>query len=117
MRPLLFALGLMVAAPTVGFAHAPVAKKEKPKSKDGIITWKVAPENVVIFVDGKKVGPASSAKPFKTKAGMHMVKLVWGKDQAEEPMEVKAGESVEFQYTFEDSGKPAPGGETPAPAP
>lgn len=98
----LFAPGVVLPA-----TAAKKEKKEKPKT-EGIITWKVAPETVIIYVDKKKIGTAAKAQPFKAKAGMHMIKLVWGKDEAEEPIDVKAGESVEFQYTFEDSGKPAP---------
>jgi hypothetical protein len=110
MLVLVSLLSLGVPMLTGSVAPAQAAKKEKKKeaAKEGIITWKVAPANVVIYVDGKKLGTADRVQPFKTKAGMHMVKMEWGKDEAEEPLEVKANESVEFQYTFEDSGKPAP---------
>ncbi|MEW5854120.1 MAG: hypothetical protein AB2A00_35420 [Myxococcota bacterium] len=99
------ALPLLTAGADV--AHAK-EKKAAPAKKEGMITWKVAPESVVIFVDGKKVGTAGTAKPHKVKPGQHLIKLVWGKDEAEEPIDVPAGQSVEFQYTFEDSGKPQP---------
>lgn len=107
MRWLAWAVCLWVMAPGwVTVANA--ANSVKVKAKEGIITWKVAPPEVVIFVDNKKLGTADKAKPFKGKAGMHLIKLVWGKDETTEPIEVKAAESVEFQYTFEDSGKPHP---------
>lgn len=108
----LLGLGVPLLTGSVAPAHAAKKEKEKKASKEGIITWKVGPSTVIIYVDGKKLGTADRVQPFKTKAGMHMVKMVWGKDEAEEPVEVKANESVEFQYMFEDSGKPAP-----APAP
>jgi hypothetical protein len=104
----LLSLGLPLLAGNVPSAHAAKKEKKKEAAKEGIITWKVGPADVVIYVDGKKVGTADKAMPFKAKAGMHMIRLTWGKDEVEEPINVNASESVEFQYTFEDSGKPAP---------
>ena len=104
MRTLILPLALALAAPLLhGTAHA-APKKEKVKPGEGIITWRVSPPDAVIFVDGAKIGTAATAKPFKTKAGMHVVKVQVGKDEAEEPVEVRAGESIEFQYQADEGG-------------
>lgn len=120
LRLLCTALLLTFCLPVLAPAAVPAAhaakkgKKAPPPKAECVLTWKVAPDTVVIHVDGKKIGTAAKAPPVKLKPGMHMIRLVWGKDETEEPVELKAGESREFQYTFEDSGKPAP---APAPAP
>ena len=97
---------------SVSTSEVAAAPKKKEAQAMGMITWQVQPADVVIFLDGKKVGTAKSAKPQKVKAGMHLIRLVWGKDEAEEPLQVPPNQSIEFQYVFEDSGKPQP-----APAP
>jgi len=107
------ALGTAAAAVPSPVWAGPKAKKPAPQT-EGIITWKVTPESVVIFVDGKKIGTADKAKPTRLKAGQHLIKLVWGKDEAEEPFTVVANQEIQFEYAFEDSGKPAP---APAPEP
>lgn len=99
------AAALLTAASVVSEPVYAAAKPRKISPKEGVITWKVSPDDVVIFVDGKKLGTADKAKPAKLKAGQHIIKLVWGKDEAEEPFTVVAGQEVQFEYTFEDSGK------------
>lgn len=107
-------LHILLVACALGTAAASLPQPvwaAKPKKaaapKEGTVTWKVSPDNVVIYVDGKKIGTASKAKPSKLKAGQHIIKLVWGKDEAEEPFTVEAGKDIQFEYTFEDSGTPA----------
>jgi hypothetical protein len=103
---LVAALGLGLGLGVVSSSDAWASPKKKEVKATGVITWKVQPGDVVIYVDGKKVGVAKNAKPHKVSAGMHVVKLVWGKDEMEDSLDVPANQSIEFQYTFEDSGKP-----------
>ncbi len=96
----------VLAAPPAGARVAKKGKGKAPPEQLGEVTWKVEPADVVISVDGKKVGPAGKAQAVKLKAGTHMVHLQWNKDEVEEPITVEAGKSIEFQYAFEDSGAP-----------
>jgi hypothetical protein len=84
----------------VGSSWAGAADKKAP-SKTGI-SWKVAPANVVIFVDGKKVGEAGALQFTETKPGKHAVKLTKGKDETEMEVSVKKGEVVNFEFEFTD---------------
>lgn len=121
MRSFLVAVLLALVAPllmgeTPAMA-APKAAKKKDKDKDAIgeIRWKVEPADVIIYLDGKKVGTAAKAHPVKVKAGQHIVKLVWKKDEVEEPLNVPLHQSIEFQYVFEDSGAQQPQPTEPTP--
>jgi hypothetical protein len=93
-------------APRPAWAQQP--QRKPAKEKMGTVVWKVAPANVIIFVDGKKIGSASKVKTTKVRPGQHLIRLVWNKDVVEEPISVGAGETREFQYTLEDSGTAPP---------
>ena len=93
-----FAASSAIAAPKR--LAQPVAEK-KAQSKTGI-EWAVAPEHVVIFLDGKKLGEAGALKFTETKPGKHAVKLMKGGDETEMEVKVNKGEVVKFEFEFTD---------------
>ena len=80
---------------------APVPVKKAPKVDTGI-QWKVAPESVEIFVDGKKIGVAKDLDVTAVKPGKHTVRLVNGADETEFEVNVKKGQLVPLQFEFTD---------------
>jgi hypothetical protein len=95
---LLFLLGGTVAwAP--GPTPEPVKKSKRVKTA---IAWKVTPADVVIFLDGKKLGTAGDIKETRTRPGMHAVKLVRGGDETEMDVKVNKGHVLTFTFEFTD---------------
>jgi PEGA domain-containing protein len=92
-------LGFVLLLGSAYAAPKPAAEKKPPPNKTGI-SWKVAPANVIIFLDGKKVGEAGALTFTETKPGKHGVKLTKGKDETEMEVNVKKGEVVSFEFEF-----------------
>lgn len=83
---------------------SPVQDKKEDKkapSKTGI-EWNVAPANVIIYLDGKKIGDAGSVKFTETKPGKHGVRLTKGDDETEMEVKVNKGEVLKFEFEFTD---------------
>jgi hypothetical protein len=95
------AFGLLCAAKPAKATNPPRAVADKKVGKTGI-SWQVSPANVVIFLDGKKVGEAGAAKFTETKPGKHAVKLVKDKDETEMDIDVHKGEVKTFTFEFTD---------------
>lgn len=67
----------------------------------------VAPEDTVVFVDGKKKG--TGAKPITLKnisPGAHIIKLQRKGESHEDQVILKAGEKKTWKWAFEGSGPP-----------
>ncbi len=71
------------------------------KSQTGI-QWKVAPAAVIVYLDGKKLGQASTLDITETKAGMHQIRLVNGEDETEFDVKVATGQVLTVTYEFTD---------------
>lgn len=87
-------------------AHLALAGPDAPAvaevaDKTGI-AWEVAPSEVIIFLDDKKLGTAGDLKFTEAKPGKHTVKLMRGKDETEMEVNVKKGQALKFVYQFED---------------
>ncbi|MCK6544680.1 PEGA domain-containing protein [Myxococcota bacterium] len=95
----LLALTLGTAA-TAAVAGAPeAAPVSDAKGKTGI-SWKVGPENVEIWLDGKKLGSAGTLTFTETKPGKHTVRLTKGGDETEMEVKVAKGEVLKFEFEF-----------------
>jgi hypothetical protein len=98
MKRLILATALVTAA--MG-SIAVAADTHQVQGKTGI-SWQVSPDEVVIYLDDKKVGTAGGLKFSDAKPGKHTVKLMRGKDETEMDVVVKKGEALNFIYQFED---------------
>lgn len=85
-------------------APPPIAQADKKPAQAGKtgIQWKVAPNHVLIFLDGKKLGEAGDTKFTDTKPGKHAVRLTKGQDETEMEVNVKKGEVLSFEFEFTD---------------
>lgn len=86
-------------APSNDRAPEPVKKSKKVETA---IAWKVQPSNVVIFMDGKKLGTAGDLQQTPTTPGMHSVRLVNGEDETEMDVKVNKGHVLTFTFEFTD---------------
>lgn len=88
------------ATATAAVASAPEAAPiAETKGKTGI-AWKVGPESVEIYLDGKKLGTAGALEFTETKPGKHTVRLTKGGDETEMEVKVAKGEVVKFEFEF-----------------
>jgi hypothetical protein len=104
-RPVLtaaFALLLSVPAWAGPSQDGPSPVKKAASKIDTGIQWKVAPETVEVFLDGKKVGIAKELDVTAVKPGKHAVRLVNGEDETEFEVNVKKGQLVPLQFEFTD---------------
>jgi len=62
---------------------------------------RVTPEEVEIYVDGKKRGTAGELTFIATRPGTHEVRLVRGGDELQVDIVVKKNQVVQFTYEFE----------------
>jgi hypothetical protein len=99
-------LGLLFAAigaaqvQAAGPTRSPVPIADKaPADKTGI-SWEVEPAEVVIMLDGKRIGEAGKLKFTSAKPGKHTIKLMNGKDETEADVVVKKGETLKFTFSF-----------------
>ncbi|MBI5529224.1 MAG: PEGA domain-containing protein [Deltaproteobacteria bacterium] len=102
---LLVSLVALVVVALAVAASAQEKKKGPPKGRTQI-TFEVTPSSTVVYVDGKKHGEAGKLTTVgvAVSAGTHAVRLVHGGDEMEADVNVKAGQSLNFRYVFEDSG-------------
>ncbi len=70
------------------------------------LTIEVAPEDTVIFLDGKKKGTGAKPVTVKVKPGRHIIKVQRKGEGHEEEVEVKAGEKKTWKWAFEGSPPP-----------
>lgn len=94
-------LTIGLAAPALAHLAPASAEETEVQAKTGI-AWQVSPEQVIIFLDDKKLGTAGQLKFTDAKPGKHTVRLVRGKDETEMDVNVKKGEALSFVYQFED---------------
>jgi hypothetical protein len=83
------------------FAAPSHARPVAEKAGETGIEWAVGPAHVMVFLDGKKVGEAGALKFTTTAPGKHTVKLMNGKDETEMEVNVKKGQKVKFEFTFD----------------
>ncbi|MFN0063081.1 MAG: hypothetical protein ACKVPX_11270 [Myxococcaceae bacterium] len=65
----------------------------------------VKPENVVIYVDSKKVGKATRVRTLPVSPGRHRIRLVRDIVSHEETIVVKSGETKRWVFQLGDEGK------------
>lgn len=113
MKKSVFTLVILIAAMAIAAAAQAQDKKKgqkgPPKGRTQI-TFEVTPPTTTVFVDNKKHGEAGklTTTGVAVSAGTHAVKLVNGGDEMEADVNVKAGQSLNFRYMFEDSGPATP---------
>jgi hypothetical protein len=62
----------------------------------------VKPSNAVVFLDGKRVGDGTKVRTVTVTPGRHAIKVVHKKDEHQESVSVKKGETKHWQWAFED---------------
>ncbi|MBI4820878.1 MAG: hypothetical protein HY791_31730 [Deltaproteobacteria bacterium] len=95
---------LPVALSLLAGGSVAVAGPEKaPATKKAAtgIEWVVAPKEVVIYLDGKKIGTAGDLSVTETRPGKHEVRLVHGEDETEMDVNVEKGKVLRFEFAFE----------------
>ena len=94
---LTLSLALAVVLSTAPNASAP--KKTQLKIE-------VKPASAIVYVDGKRQG--SGAKPIvlTVDPGKHTIRIVHNKDEHQEVIAVKKGETTKWSWAFEDDRKP-----------
>jgi hypothetical protein len=104
-KTLLMSLAAVVVLALASGTAAQEKKKGPPKGRTQI-TFEVTPPSAVVYVDGKKHGEAGKLTTVgvAVSAGTHAIRLVHGGDEMEADVNVKAGQSLNFRYIFEDSG-------------
>lgn len=94
--------------------------KAGPAKDDTALILNIKPAQVVVYLDGKKLGTADKVNTVKVKPGEHTIKLVLKKDSSEDVVTVKKGQKKIWEFDMTDSGdpsqKPKPEGAQPEPA-
>lgn len=103
---------LLLASPALAFAGGKAGKARTPRKDGGkaMLSIQVEPPSKV-FVDGKERGRSDKLKLLTLAPGAHIVRVVYKRDEHEDQVILKKGETVQYQWKFEDD-KPA----APAPA-
>lgn len=85
-----------------GAVSRPVSTK-KAEAATGI-EWNVSPPDVVVYLDGKKLGAAGNLQGKITKAGpgKHSIKLTKGGDEQEMDVKVVKGQVLKIDFEFSD---------------
>lgn len=81
-------------------AHAVAHKPTSAKTAKTGIEWQVSPEDVEIFLDGKRVGVAKDLKFTASNPGKHTVRLLRGGDETEMEIQVTKGQVLRFSFDF-----------------
>ena len=104
----LFMLAIISAILALALTAGAQDKKKGPPKGRTQITFEVTPPSATVFVDGKKHGEAGKLTTVgvAVSAGTHAIKLVNKGDEIEADVNVKAGQSLNFRYVFEDTGAP-----------
>jgi hypothetical protein len=105
MRRLVWILVVLfsLAAVPVFAGPSQQASTKKAEGKTGI-EWNVTPANVVVFLDGKKLGAAGDLAGKLTKAdpGKHTIKLTKDGDEQEMDVKVVKGQVLRIDFEFSD---------------
>ncbi|MBX2811388.1 MAG: hypothetical protein KTR25_06250 [Myxococcales bacterium] len=78
-------------------AFTPVSKRTPAQ-----IHFEVTPSSVVIYLDGRKLGPADKVSTVRSRPGRRTIRLVRGKDETELQINVRRSETLNFRYDFGD---------------
>ena len=99
----MIALSLALA---VALSGAPKSAPKKTQLK-----IEVKPASAVVYVDGKRVGTGSKVHTLTVDPGKHTIKIVHNRDEHQEVLVVKKGETTKWTWAFEDDrpqNKPQP---------
>jgi hypothetical protein len=95
----LIGLGLVLGAGTnVRSAPGPLASERSAASR---IEFAVTPPDVVIFLDGERLGPAAKVGRVDAKPGRRIIRLERGEDATEMEVQLTKGKMLRFTYEFE----------------
>lgn len=91
-----------------------VALSAAPKTaplKKTQLKIEVKPASAIVFVDGKRIGTGSKVHTLTVDPGRHTIKIVHNRDEHQEVLAVKKGETTKWTWAFEDDrpqnrGKP-----------
>ena len=87
------------------------ARADKPAASSGgkktILILNVGPDPTDVYIDGKKRGTSDKVKEVAVEPGAHIVRLVHSGDEHEDQVILKKGQSVKFEWKFEDD-RPKP---------
>jgi hypothetical protein len=87
----------------VALAAAP---KTAAAKQETMLVISVKPAQVIIFLDGRKLGTAAKEYKLKVTPGDHHIKLQLKKDSSEEIVSVKKGQKRAWSFDMTDSGDP-----------
>jgi hypothetical protein len=85
-----------------------LAGTPKGNAKTSQLKIEVKPPAAVVYVDGKKKGTGASVHNLKLAPGEHTIKIVNRRDEHEEVVNLKPGQTVSWKWTFEDDRTPTP---------
>ncbi|MCB9653795.1 MAG: hypothetical protein H6729_06660 [Deltaproteobacteria bacterium] len=102
-------LGLLAAAPAAR-ANATTAHRTAPRTIEAStkvkvetgIEWQIEPGEVVVHLDGKKVGLAKDLTVTAARPGKHVILLVKGGDESEMEVKVTKGQRLKVVYSFSE---------------
>jgi hypothetical protein len=78
-----------------------------PKPAKTQLKIEVKPAATVVYVDGKRKGTGAKLITLVTTPGRHHIRLVNGKDEHQDVVSLKQGETKKWTWAFEDD-RPAP---------
>lgn len=81
-----------------------------PKGKTSQLKIEVKPPAAVVYVDGKKKGTGASVRSLKLAPGQHTIKIVNRRDEHQEVVTLKPGQTVSWKWSFEDDRSTTPKG-------
>ncbi len=90
----MIALSLALA---VALSGVPKAAPKKTQLK-----IEVKPATAVVYVDGKRIGTGSKPHILTVEPGNHTIKIVHNRDEHQEILVVKKGETTKWSWAFED---------------
>lgn len=85
-----------------------LAGGSKGNAKTSQLKIEVKPAAAVIYVDGKKKGTGANVHQLKLAPGRHTIKIVNHRDEHEEILTLKPGQTVAWSWTFEDDRSTTP---------
>ena len=81
--------------------------KAGPAKDETSLVLNIKPAQVVVYLDGRKLGTADKVNTVKVKPGDHTIKLVLKKDSSEDVVTVKKGQKKVWEFDMTDSGDPS----------
>jgi hypothetical protein len=96
----MIALSLALAVALSGAPKANAPKKTQLKIE-------VQPVSAVVYVDGKKKGTGGKPILMPVDPGRHTIRIVHNRDEHQEVISVKKGETTNWHWAFEDDRKAA----------